>query len=310
MELRDIEIFYQVARSENMTRAAQELGFVQSNITARIRKLERELGCILFERTKRGVFLTEDGKRWLPHVESLLTQWKLTETVLHTASAPTGLLRIGSLETTAAIHAAKWLATYHRRFEHVDLTLHTGTTDELVERVLHRTLDAAFIAGDVVHPDIASLEVAVEELRVVTAADDNWPETLTRPEVVTVTFRSGCTYRRKLEEWLKNQQVGHIRTMECGSIEAIFQLVSGGLGITLMPAAVVDLLSNRIPLRCHSLDADGRIATHLIWSKHRAQFQALTALVEMFREHQDANMNDSYQSQYSGLHLASPRSST
>ncbi|MDA8207332.1 MAG: LysR family transcriptional regulator [Thermaerobacter sp.] len=285
MELRDLEIFYQVARSGSMTRAAQELGYVQSHITARIRKLEQEMQRTLFERTKRGVFLTEDGARWLPQVESLLNQWERTTAVFGAPAEPAGLLRIGSLETTAAIHAAEWLAKYHQRFPQVDLSLQTGTTDELMQHVLDRTLDAAFIAGDPDHLDLDRRVVTVEDLQIVAALDDHWPATLNRPEVVTVTFRCGCAYRRRLEDWLTGQGVAHIRAMECGSVEAILQLVSAGLGITLMPQAVVDRLSSRIPLKCHPFDGNnGRMTTSLIWRKHRAPFQALTVLVEMFGE--------------------------
>lgn len=283
MELRDLEIFYQVARAGSMTRAAQELGYVQSHVSARIRKLEQAMGRTLFERTKRGVFLTEDGARWFPYVESLLSQWERTASVFGTPAEPAGLLRIGSLETTAAIHAAQWLATYHQRYPRVDLSLQTGTTDELVQHVVDRTVDAAFIAGDVDHPEVARRVVTVEELQIITARDENWPATLRRPEVVMVTFRRGCAYRRRLEDWLSGQGVSHLRVMECGSVEAILQLVSAGLGITLMPKAVVDPLSTRIPLKCHPLDGNtGRMATSLIWRKHRAPFQALTVLVEMF----------------------------
>ena len=185
---------------------------------------------------------------------------------------PHRLLRMGSLETTAAIHAAQWLAAYHRRFPHVDLSLHTGTTDDLVQRVLDRTLDAAFIAGDIDHPDIARREVAVEDLRIVTASDCNWPSAVRGPEVVTVTFRQGCTYRRYLEDWLIDRGVIRIRVMECGSVEAILQLVSAGLGITLMPKAVVEPLSTRIASKSHPLGMNnGRIATYLILQAYSSQ---------------------------------------
>lgn len=283
MEYKDLAIFYHVARVGSMTRAAEDLGYVQSHITARIRKLEDELGRPLFERTPRGVVLTDEGRQWLPHVESLLSQWEHTVHALQAPGAPSGLLRLGSLETTATIHAAGWLSAYHHQFPQVDLSLETGTTDELVQRVLDRDLDAAFVAGEVKHARVARRIVAVEELQIITARGTAWTSWVHESEVVMVTFRQGCAYRRRFEAWLQEQRVRPTRLMECASVEAILQLVAGGLGVTCLPRAVVEPLSTRNPVEWQPIDdAHGKIPTSVIWSKTRRNSTALTALLGLF----------------------------
>src|SRR5262247_2565633 len=107
MDAADLRIFEAVARLGGMNRAAAELHTVQSNVTARIRALEDDLGTPLFERHSRGVTLT-----------------------------PRGALTLGTLETTAAMRLSPLLATYVGKHPDVDLVLRTGTTCELVDAVL------------------------------------------------------------------------------------------------------------------------------------------------------------------------------
>jgi LysR family transcriptional regulator, cell division regulator len=67
MDIADLRVFEAVARVGGMSRAAVELHTVQSNITARIKALEADISCPLFERRPRGVALTAAGRRLLPY---------------------------------------------------------------------------------------------------------------------------------------------------------------------------------------------------------------------------------------------------
>lgn len=71
MELSDLRIFLAVARTRGITRAAQELHTVQSNVSARVHALEKELGAPLFRRHARGVALTHAGEQLLPYAERI-----------------------------------------------------------------------------------------------------------------------------------------------------------------------------------------------------------------------------------------------
>src|SRR3982751_6277360 len=110
MDAGDLRVFEAVARLGGMSRAADELNTVQSNVTARVRRLEAELGTALFARHSRGVSLTAAGRRLLPYAgrvgqlldearRAALDDWR-----------PRGPLHIGSLETTAAIRLSPLLA--------------------------------------------------------------------------------------------------------------------------------------------------------------------------------------------------------
>ena len=80
MDASDLKVFETVARLGGISRAAQALNTVQSNVTARVRQLEQELGTPLFERHARGVTLTAAGRRLLPYaaeVKDLLARARL-----------------------------------------------------------------------------------------------------------------------------------------------------------------------------------------------------------------------------------------
>src|SRR5919205_2697100 len=103
MDAADLRVFEAVARLGGMSRAAEELHTVQSNVTARIRLLEEELGTALFSRHSRGVVLTAAGQRLLPYAVRVRTLLEEARRAVADDGTPRGPLTIGSLETTAAL---------------------------------------------------------------------------------------------------------------------------------------------------------------------------------------------------------------
>src|SRR6516165_5817545 len=101
MDIADLKIFETVARLGGMNRAAAELNTVQSNVTARIRLMEEELGAPLFERHARGVTLTGAGQRLLPYATRMRRLMDEARLAFSDTGVPKGALLIGSLETTA-----------------------------------------------------------------------------------------------------------------------------------------------------------------------------------------------------------------
>lgn len=288
MDVADLRVFEAVARLGGMNRAAAELNTVQSNVTARVRALEDELGSRLFRRHSRGVTLTPAGHRLLPYA---LRMGRLVEDARRAVAddgQPKGPLTIGSLETTAAIRLSPVLARYAGDYPEVDLALRTGTTRELIEDVLEHRVEGAFVCGPVDHPELEQQVLFREELVVATAP---WVENLaglTRDgeltrggQVKIVVLRAGCSYRQRLEEILTRRGIVGLRQLEFGTIEAIVGSVAGGLGITLLPLGLLA-----------PAERDGRIAVHrlmpeeaevetLFIRRHDAQVSsALTAFLE------------------------------
>ncbi|MBO1912454.1 LysR family transcriptional regulator, partial [Microvirga sp. 3-52] len=99
MEFKDLEIFQMVAEKGTISGAARELSYVQSNVTARIQKLEVELNTPLFNRHNRGMTLTPEGKKLLVYSEKILSLTNEMKKVIQSREEPAGKLEIGTVET-------------------------------------------------------------------------------------------------------------------------------------------------------------------------------------------------------------------
>src|SRR3954469_8211758 len=162
METRDLTTFATVARLGGMSRAARALNTVQSNVTQRVRRLEEQLGVALFERSRAGARLTAAGERLMPYASRLDALLEEARRAARDDGAPRGTMVVGSLETTAALRLSPLLAPYAPPHPHVDMVLRTGTTADLVERVLARELEGAFVCGPVAHVDLATTPIFEE----------------------------------------------------------------------------------------------------------------------------------------------------
>ena len=204
MELSDLQTFAAVARTGGITSAAEELNTVQSNVTQRVKALEAEIGTALFERHSRGMTLTGAGKRLLPYAQRMAALSHEALLAARDDGEPKGPLAIGSMETTAAVRLPPLLADFHRRFPAVRLSLRTAPTADLVTGVLEGSLDGAFVAGPITHADLIATSAFREELVLVSAR--RWASLAElragTPESgpTALVFRTGCTYRQRLEQ--------------------------------------------------------------------------------------------------------------
>ena len=279
MDIAALRVFEAVARVGGMNRAAVELNAVQSNITARIKALEADIGRPLFERRPRGVALTAAGRRLLPYAARAMRLIADARRAARDDGSPRGLLTIGSLETTAAFRLTRLLAGFAANYPDVDFVLRTGTTRELVAATLEQSVDGAFVCGPVGQPDLREEVVFREELSLLAApgvsslADALGGGT---GEVHVVVLRAGCSYRQRLETMLAHRGIAVRRHLEFGTLEAIFGCVAAGLGITLLPRALLGPIWAADRVSVHSLPpAEARVETLFI---HRRDGFASSAL--------------------------------
>lgn len=286
MDSTDLRLFESVARLGGMSRAAAELNTVQSNVTARIRVLEDELQSALFERHSRGVSLTPAGRRLLPYAEQITALIKEAVRVVRDDETPQGPLIVGSLETTAAIHLSPLLASYVSKWPKVDLVLRTGTTWELVEQVVARTLEGAFVCGPIDHPDLLAETLFEEELVVLTSPKVTqlaWLPGLA--DVRIVVLRASCSYRQKLEELLSQRGITGLRRLEFGTLEAVIGCVAAGLGVTLLPRRMIGAHWMNGKVAIHELAPEtARVETQFIRRKDAYASSALDAFLAEARE--------------------------
>jgi DNA-binding transcriptional LysR family regulator len=284
VELTDFLTFSAVARNGGITRAAEELNTVQSNVTQRVKALEAEIGTALFERHSRGMTLTGAGRRLLPYAQRMAALSREAMLATRDDGEPKGPLAIGSMETTAAVRLPALLAEFHRRFPAVRLTLKTATTADLVAAVLDGAVDGAFVAGPIEHADLTATLAFREELVLVSAKRFNNLAALRAgtPESgpTALVFRTGCTYRQRLEQLFSDFGWPSAARFELGTLDGMIGCVAAGMGVTLLPRAVVERSDQRKEINIHGLDTSwSRVDTLFIQRRSAHQYSALSGFV-------------------------------
>jgi DNA-binding transcriptional LysR family regulator len=285
MDAGDLRMFEAVARLGSMNRAAGELNTVQSNVTGRIRALELELGVELFKRHARGVSPTAAAQRLLPYALRIRLMLDNARKAARDDGVPAGPLVVGSLETTAAVRLAPLLADFTAAHPHVDLSLRTGTSCELIDDVLFDRVEGAFVCGPVDHPELTSEAMFQEELVALTA-----PGATTFEAVIgaggfrIVVLRAGCSYRLRLEALLARRGSVGARIMEFGTLEAILACVGAGLGVTLLPRALVENAWRGGRVGVHALPPeDAFVETVFVRRRDLYASSAMAAFLEAVR---------------------------
>jgi DNA-binding transcriptional LysR family regulator len=273
MELIALRTFQAVVEEGGILAASRKLNTVQSNVTGRIRKLEEELGAELFFRKGRGLELAPSGKVLLDYARRMLMLERQTSASVRLVGESAGELRIGTMETFAALHLPGALKAVRTRHPNIELRVSTDTTSTLTEKVLDHKLDCAFVAGPVIHPDLRFDELVVEELVQVHAAN-------TDPVLLPlILFREGCAYRTRAIAWQRKQGHAVADAMEFGTLEGILGCIAVGLGWTLMPRRVVEQSPHAPDLVIESVPPEiARVPTGMISLRDGPPMAALKTL--------------------------------
>ncbi|WP_233236800.1 LysR family transcriptional regulator [Bordetella sp. LUAb4] len=258
MELAELEIFRAVALEQSVTRAAQRLGRVQSNVTTRLRQLEESLGVSLFCRDNKRMTLTAEGQTMLDYTERLLALAEEARQAVQ-GGTPRGRLRLGSMEAAAASRLPGPLARFHAEWPQVSVEIQTGTTQALADAVVQSRLDCAIVAhptgGRQQDADMRELGEGLEghylfteNLMLVTPPGHPKPKTVADLPVRSLAaFPQGCTYRRCALQWLEEQgsDPATWTLLDLTSYDAILACVMAGTAVAVLPQSMIEM--RRVP---------------------------------------------------------------
>jgi len=270
MDLSDLRIFRAVVREGGITKAAQSLHRVQSNITTRVRQLEEELDVSLFIREGKKLHLAPAGHVLLDYADRLLA---LSEEALAAVQdqKPRGTFRLGAMESTAAVRLPAPLSEFNRRFPDVHLELRCGNPTVLSEALMAGEIEAALIAEPVANAKFDQLVAFEEEIVIVTSA--RHPSIMGVGELpkTMLVFEHGCPHRKRLEAWYTKRGEIAERVIELGSYHAMLGCVIAGMGAALLPKSVLTSFPESEGLLCHALpQEEAMLRTLLIWRKDAA----------------------------------------
>ncbi|WP_321818378.1 MULTISPECIES: LysR family transcriptional regulator [unclassified Paraburkholderia] len=280
LDLDSLEVFKAVVDFGGVTKAAAHLNRVQSNITTRVKNLEERLGVALFRKQGTRLVLSPEGRLLLVYAEQLLRIASEAESALKKGT-PSGTLRIGTLESTAAARLPPFLSRYHEHFPDVHIDLVTGTTTALISRVHRYDVEAAFISEPFNGTDLETEEAFSEELVLIAPNRSEHIKSAKHLYGCTIiAFAVGCSYRRILDDWLKACDVHPERVLELASYHAIVACVAAGSGVAIVPRSVLKAMHAETLVKILELPSRvARVRTHLVWPiGHRSV--ALDALRE------------------------------
>jgi DNA-binding transcriptional LysR family regulator len=241
--LPDMVVFLEVVKAGSLTKAAQRLHTVQSNVTARMKILEQAIGMPLLRRHARGVRPTAAGEAALAMaLRAHAVVDELRSTFGKGGQGTVQRLRLGAIETVAATHLPRLVASFVRRHPHVDVSVHAGSSSALIKQLKDGELDVAFVSQ---RPRVAGCRQRVafrdELVLVAPPASPSLATLLARgePALKVLVQRLGCSYTERLLALL-HERGRERRLLEIGTLEGILRFVEAGVGVAVMPRAFVE----------------------------------------------------------------------
>lgn len=153
MEIRNIQTFVTAVETGSFSAAADLLGYTQSTVTVHVKQLEDEFGVLLFERIGKQVHLTEEGQRFYEHALDILKEVKIAAESMQPGCEPSGLLRLGSVNSLSQLQLPGLLLKLHRLFPKVDVAVESEAPPLLFDMLRHNELDLLYLLGGGPLPD-------------------------------------------------------------------------------------------------------------------------------------------------------------
>jgi DNA-binding transcriptional LysR family regulator len=245
--LPQIEAFLEVARRQNLSRAAEALFVSQPTLTARLQSLEAALGEQLFVRTRRGMRLTEAGDAFLPYAEhavAALADGRERLSELRRGEA--GRLVLGAPPTVSTYTLPALLARFSAAHPGVRLAVKTGTSEEILDMVLHDQVQLGIIRA-LANQEIETIPLYTDTLVLIAGPGHRLARSPTGRQArmadlageVLVLFGRSSSYLEFTTATFRQAGVLPGSVLELDNIEAAKKMVERGLGVSLVPASTV-----------------------------------------------------------------------
>ena len=296
MEIRQLRTFRAVAQMLSFNKAAQQLNYAQSSISAQIKALEEELDVKLFNRLGRRILLTEAGKRLLQYAGKILDLADETIAEVVRSKEPQGALTIRVPESFCVHRLPSVVKQFRSRFPKVRLSFITCAVENLQKDLRKGITDLAFLLTDSIQA--ADLEVEALGFEHIMLVSSPGHLLAAKPKIQTrdlegetiLLSKVDCSYRRSFQQILDQENVKPGTTLEFNSVAAIKQCVMEGIGITILPEIAVarEIAQGRLAALTWG-EGGIEVALLMIWYRERWRSPSLEAFMAMTREVLKAN---------------------
>lgn len=228
----------EVARLRSFSRAAETLGLTQPAISAQVRLIEEEMGCRLFDRLGRNVYLTQPGALLLDYAKRMIELRRQAVQAVSDLRRPAARLTIGATESICLYVLPPVLKEFQARNPRVAISIFRHNTDRVIRKLVEGVLDVGFISLPSEHPD----------LKIEPVMRDRWVAAL--PWSHPLAARNALVLEDLLDSPFILPEMGHTRAeldrmllpyrkrvrvvFEASGIELIKRLVASGMGVTII----------------------------------------------------------------------------
>jgi DNA-binding transcriptional LysR family regulator len=289
MELHQLEYFVAVAEEASFTRAAERVHVAQPGVSAQVRRLESELGQRLLDRSGRSVRLTEAGSAVLPFARAALDAVVNARLAVdELAGLVRGQVTVGMVSGCALPVLAELLASFHKQYPGVAISLTEDNSDRLVEMLKDGRLDLALIgsAGTEGSTGISTAVLIDEEL--VAAVAPGHPlaskETVTvrsLRDVPLVCLPRGTGVRAALDAACAAAGFEPRIVFEASALPMVVTMAAQGLGLAVVPASVANTANAPVMVPIKNPEVRSRL--ELAWPEAPSGNPAARVLTEQAR---------------------------
>lgn len=268
LESQDLRIFKCVAEEKSLSKAAEVLGYVQPHISQRIKNLEEELGTKLLTRTNRGVTLTNEGEALFNYAQRILLLMEEAKAEVNPNKFRKSLI-IGASQTVSATKVPFLFSSFLKEHRDIEVKIKTDRKHALQEMLSYGEIDGLFLSGTYNEAQFERVYHYAEKMVLISPLSAEKAET--GQPTLLINSDVTCIYRNRLLEFSKEHHIHKANIMEFDSLEAILQGVRDGIGMSVVPANVVNSRGDMKSIQYQELSEDVHIDFVVKKGKERSQ---------------------------------------
>lgn len=240
MELRALKSLDTLATTGSITKTAQELNLSPAAVHKQLKVLEDELGVQLYEKSGRQLRLTQPALTLLPYVKNLLAHYDATLLALNEwKGSKHGVIKVGTGPATSSYILPFFLGEFRRAFPNVELSIETGATAYIVERLRAGSLDLiSLISGDDFYDPDFQVEASWDFEMVLVSSEQRPARPCSLSELRErpfIFYKEGLVFDRLIERYFTEADFHPRVIMRLDNTEAIKAMIRLGLGISMLP---------------------------------------------------------------------------
>lgn len=245
LTLKQLRYFDALAQHRHFGRAADACAISQPALSLQIKELESMIGAPLVERRARDIDLTPLGQDVLEKAREILLSVEELDDLVRASKGPlAGRLRFGIIPTVAPYFLPTIISALSKRFPELDLNLREAITDSLIDDLQEGRIDLAVVALPISEPKLTEFALFEEDFVLVRTAQDSGTPVPSAKDLQTMRLlllEEGHCFRDQALSFCQIDKVRPGAMMEGSSLSTLVQMVSAGMGITLIPDMAVDL---------------------------------------------------------------------